>query len=86
MMMTMKDCIFLTVLTPEKTLLEVNVSKVELPGAKGRFMVLRNHIPLISSHVEGTVAYMSEGKESRIEVRSGFVEINDNKVVVCAEV
>jgi F0F1-type ATP synthase epsilon subunit len=49
-------------------------------------MVLRNHIPLISSLVEGTVAYMSEGKESRIEVRSGFVEINDNKVVVCAEV
>ena len=86
MMMAMTDCIFLTVLTPEKTLLEVNVSKVELPGAKGRFMVLRNHIPLISSLVEGTVAYMSEGKESRREVRSGFVEINDNKVVVCAEV
>lgn len=86
MMMAMTDCIFLTVLTPEKTLLEVNVSKVELPGAKGRFMVLRNHIPLISSLVEGTVAYMSEGKEGRIEVRSGFVEINDNKVVVCAEV
>ena len=86
MMMAMTDCIFLTVLTPEKTLLEVNVSKVELPGAKGRFMVLRNHIPLISSLVEGTVAYMSEGKERRIEVRSGFVEINDNKVVVCAEV
>ena len=86
MIMAMTDCIFLTVLTPEKTLLEVNVSKVELPGAKGRFMVLRNHIPLISSLVEGTVAYMSEGKESSIEVRSGFVEINDNKVVVCAEV
>lgn len=86
MMMAMTDCIFLTVLTPEKTLLEANVSKVELPGAKGRFMVLRNHIPLISSLVEGTVAYMSEAKESRIEVRSGFVEINDNKVVVCAEV
>ena len=86
MMMAMTDCIFLTVLTPEKTLLEVNVSKVELPGAKGRFMVLRNHIPLISSLVEGTGAYMSEGKESRIAVRSGFVEINDNKVVVCAEV
>ena len=66
MMMAMTDCIFLTVLTPEKTLLEVNVSKVELPGAKGRFMVLRNHIPLISSLVEGTVAYMSEGKESRV--------------------
>lgn len=86
MMMAMTDCIFLTVLTPEKTLLEVNVSKVELPGAKGRFMVLRNHIPLISSLVEGSVVYMSEGKESRVDIRAGFVEINENRVVVCAEV
>ena len=45
--MTMSDCISLTVLTPEKTLLDIMVSKVELPGAKGRFMVLKNHIPLI---------------------------------------
>ncbi len=80
------DCIFLTVLTPEKTLLEVNVSKVELPGTKGRFMVLRNHIPLISSLEEGSVVYMSEGRESRVEILTGFVEINDNKVTVCAEV
>ena len=84
--MTTSDTMTLTVLTPEKMLLETAVSKVSLPASKGRFMVLRNHIPLISSLVEGTVAYMSEGKESRIEVRSGFVEINDNKVVVCAEV
>ena len=84
--MAVSDTMTLKVLTPEKTLLEARVSKVSLPGSKGRFMVLRNHIPLISSLVEGTVAYMSEGKESRIEVRSGFVEINDNKVVVCAEV
>ena len=46
--MAAADCIFLTVLTPERALLEINVSKVELPGAKGRFMVLKNHIPLIS--------------------------------------
>lgn len=80
------DCIFLTVLTPEKTLLEVNVSKVELPGAKGRFMVLRNHIPLISSLEEGAVVYTSEGRENRMDILTGFVEINDNRVTVCAEV
>ena len=42
----MSDCISLTVLTPEKTLLDIMVSKVELPGAKGRFMVLKNHIQI----------------------------------------
>lgn len=84
--MNTQDCIFLMVLTPEKTLLEINVSKVELPGAKGRFMILKNHIPLISSLVEGEVVYMSEGREQRIEIRCGFVEINQNKVTVCAEI
>lgn len=84
--MSTQDCIFLMVLTPEKTLLEINVSKVELPGAKGRFLVLKNHIPLISSLVEGEVVYMSEGREQRIEIRCGFVEINQNKVNVCAEI
>ena len=84
--MTMADSISLTILTPEKTLLDIMVSKVELPGAKGRFMVLKNHIPLISALVEGSVTYMSDGKESRVEIRAGFAEINANKVIVCAEV
>ena len=82
----MTDSISLTILTPEKTLLDIMVSKVELPGAKGRFMVLKNHIPLISALVEGSVAYESDGKEGRVEIRNGFAEINANKVIVCAEV
>ena len=86
MIMAMTDCIFLTVLTPEKTLLEVNVSKVELPGAKGRFMVLRNHAPVISSLTEGDIVYASEDNAGRIHILSGFVEVNDNKITVCAEV
>ena len=55
------DNISLIVLTPEKTLLEKKVSKVSLPGTKGRFMVLRNHAPLISSLEEGDIVYESEG-------------------------
>ena len=86
MMMAMTDCIFLTVLTPEKTLLEVNVSKVELPGAKGRFMVLRNHAPVISSLTEGDIVYTSDDNEGRIHILTGFVEVNDNRITVCAEV
>ena len=80
------DTMTLTVLTPEKTLLEAGVSKVSLPGSKGSFMVLRNHAPVISSLTEGDVVYMSEDKEGRIHVLAGFVEINDNRITVCAEV
>ncbi len=84
--MSPEDRIYLTVLTPEKTLLETRVGRVELPGSKGRFMVLWNHGPLISSLEEGAVVYESEGEEKRLEIGGGFVEIRDNQIVVCAEV
>ena len=84
--MEVTDTMTLTVLTPEKTLLEAEVSKVSLPGSKGRFMVLRNHAPIISSLTEGDMVYMSDQREGRIHLRAGFVEVNDNKITVCAEV
>lgn len=84
--MEKRDAMRLTVLTPEKTLLEAQVSKVSLPGSKGTFMVLRNHAPLISSLTEGDLAYMSGSEEGRIHLLAGFVEVNDNVITVCAEV
>ncbi len=84
--MSAADRISLIILTPEKTVLEKRVSKVELPGSKGRFMVLYNHEPLISSLDEGQVVYESEGVQEKVDVREGFVEVHDNKVIVCAEI
>ena len=84
--MNNKDNIYLTVLTPQETLFEGNVEKVELPGEKGRFMVLNNHAPVISSLVEGSVVYVSGGEQGRIPILSGFVSVSANVVTVCAEV
>lgn len=84
--MAASDNISLVILTPEKTLFEKQVSKVSLPGTKGRFMVLKDHAPLISSLGEGDVVYMYEGKEDRIRILTGFVEVVDNRITVCAEV
>lgn len=84
--MMMEDCMTLMVLTPEQTLLEQPVSKVSLPGSKGRFMVLKGHAPLISSLEGGEIVYMSSGKEDRLVIASGFVEVNADRITVCAEV
>ena len=80
------DNIKLTILTPQDTLFEGYVEKVELPGEKGRFMVLKNHAPVISSLVEGKVVYTSEGTAEEVSVRVGFVRVDYNEVTVCAEV
>ena len=83
--MSVTDHISLVILTPEKMLLEKQVSSVSLPGTKGRFMVLKDHAPLISSLEEGEVRYDSSEGGGSLYVRSGFVEIIRNRVTVCAE-
>lgn len=84
--MSNADNIKLTVLTPESLLYEGFVEKVGLPGDKGRFMVLKNHAPIISSLSSGYVIYASDGVENKIQIFAGFVRVSDNEVIVCAEV
>ena len=82
----MMDSIHLIIYSPEKTVLEKTVCKVSLPGSKGNFMVLKGHAPLISSLEEGRIMFATgEGVEGNVDIRSGFVEIADNNVIVCAE-
>ena len=80
------DVITLVVLTPESAFLEKRVSKVSLPGTKGRFMVLKSHAPLISSLDEGYIVYESEGAEEKLFVLGGFVEILNDRITACVEV
>lgn len=83
--MNKSDNIHLIIYSPERIVLEKMVSKVSLPGTLGRFMVLKNHAPLISSLEEGRIIYVSDNVEGNVDIASGFVEIADNKVTVCAE-
>ena len=84
-MMREQDNILLVIYSPERVILEKMVCKVSLPGSKGRFMVLKDHAPLISSLEEGRVVFMSDGVEENVDIVAGFVEIANNKVTVCAE-
>ena len=78
--------ILLDVLSPESSILHQNVICVEFPGTLGRFEVLRNHAPLISSLERGEIRYMvDEGKWESLPISSGFVEICDNKITACVE-
>lgn len=83
--MNKSDNIHLIIYSPERIVLEKMVSKVSLPGTLGRFMVLTNHAPLISSLDEGRIVFVSDGVEGNVDIANGFVEIAYNKVTVCAE-
>lgn len=75
----------LEVISPERTLVHAAVEAVELPGTKGRFEVLLDHAPLISSLEKGVIAYRNGEGTDKVAISSGFVEVNDNHVVACVE-
>ena len=77
----------LIILSPEKTVLDREVRSVELPGAKGRFVVLDNHAPLLTTLEKGFIGYDVEGENKRItiEIKGGFAAIKDNTITVCVE-
>lgn len=84
--------LYLQILSPEKCLFDGQVSKVSLPGTKGRFTVLPRHAPLISSLEKGVIHFSqvrgdnpNEGVEHIISIKRGFVEVNHNEVVACVE-
>ena len=77
----------LKVISPEKQYLCCEVTAVELPGTKGRFMVLSGHAPLISSLTEGFVRYDRVGGTEREElgIKGGFVEVLDDNITLCVD-
>ena len=80
------DCIALHIVSPEGTLVEQAVSAVTLPGTVGPFEVLKDHGAIISSLTKGDIVYVSGGKETRLPIAEGFVEVRNNQVDVCVEV
>ncbi len=75
--------LYLEVVTPKEILFEGPAGMVEVPGALGRFVVLRDHGPIISTLVSGKVRVIGkDGVERNFECNSGIAECRDNKMTV----
>ena len=79
------DPIRLHILSPEGEVLDTMTSLVVLPGTQGLFEVLQDHAPLITSLEEGEILYRDGAERKAVAIRSGFVEVRNNCVDVCAE-
>lgn len=75
----------LDIVSPEAELFRGEVESVTLPGALGSFTILPQHAPIVSSLKAGKLIYVSADGEHTLDVRSGFVEMNNNQVSVCVE-
>jgi F-type H+-transporting ATPase subunit epsilon len=76
----------LEILTPERKLFNDEVFGVQLPGVAGSFEVLNKHAPLISALKSGRIKVLNEkNRTTFFEIRSGFVEVINNRVTVLVE-
>ena len=56
---------------------------VIFPGSAGEFTVLAHHEPLVSTLSRGALRIKdAEGKERRIEIHTGIVEVSGNQAIV----
>jgi F-type H+-transporting ATPase subunit epsilon len=76
----------LEILTPEKKLYSGEVYGVQLPGVSGLFEILDKHAPLVSALGTGNVKVLKDKSATEnYAIKSGFVEVANNKVTVLVE-
>ena len=78
------DGLQVSIVSPEQTLFEGEVERITVPGEKGRFEVLKNHAPIISSLGAGVVTCVGE-HPYELSIRGDFIEVAHNRVSLCVE-
>src|SRR5437764_9780403 len=82
---SMADTFNLEVETPERLLVDEQVTEAELPGKDGYMGVLAGHAPLLSALGAGVLTYRGGTEERVLAIDGGFVEVFDNHVRVLAD-
>ena len=73
----------LEIISPTGILFLGEATRVTLPGTVGSFTVLQDHASLLSTLKAGVLEYESDGEVKTLTVEGGFVDVNNNRVVVC---
>ena len=79
----------LSIVTPERLVLNEEVDQVNVPGVEGDLGVLYDHAPILTTMRAGKFSYelLSEKGNETIQmiVSGGYLEVTDNRVIVLAE-
>ena len=82
----MADTFQLQLVTPERVLIDEQVTAAYIPGRSGYFGVLAGHAPLLSALDPGVLTFEGGGSGDReFFVDGGFVEVFENHVRVLAD-
>src|ERR1051325_8221628 len=82
----MNQSLQLEVVTPERRVLSESVNSVTVPGRNGEMQILPGHAALISELKTGVLTYNQDGTNFQLHVSGGFMEVNNDKLSVLAEI
>jgi F-type H+-transporting ATPase subunit epsilon len=76
----------LSVVAPDRSVVEETVTSVVAPGSEGYFGVLAGHAPLIAALMPGIVEYLDpRGIRHCVYVGGGFAEVTGDRMTVLAD-
>jgi F-type H+-transporting ATPase subunit epsilon len=75
----------LSIVTPERSLLNEQVDELQIPGADGYLGVLPGHAPLFTELKVGELSYRKGNTWTSLAVAWGFAEVLPDQVRVLAE-
>ena len=82
----MAQTFHLSVVAPDKSVVEDTVTSLIAPGAEGYFGVMAGHAPLIASLRPGVMEYVDSGSTRHFVFMSGgFAEVNGSSVTILAD-
>jgi F-type H+-transporting ATPase subunit epsilon len=76
----------LDIVTPSKSVFKGIIKSITVPGTNGRFQVLKNHAPIVSTFEVGMVKVdLPDSKENYYATAGGTIEVLDNEIIVLAD-
>ena len=75
----------LTIVTPDRALVNDQVDEIQIPGAEGYLGVLPGHAPLFTELKVGELSYRKGNTWTSLAVAWGFAEVLPDQVRVLAE-
>ena len=81
----MNQKLILSIVTPEKKLVEEEVDQVNVPGSEGDLGILYDHAPILTNLRSGQLSYEKGGETIVLVVSGGYLEVTENRVTVLAE-
>ena len=84
--MALPTYLTLELVTPDRAVVRLSVSEVQIPGSEGYLGVLPGHTPLLTTLTVGELWFLQDGEKYYVSVAFGFAEVLPDRVTILAQV